>query len=185
MKEPEELSCVVFITIYYGLSGQTISAPGQNSVFSANKTTIRIWYDDDLMTDYLKSEAVAYNDSHQRIRVEPVLISGLEYLEAINRASVEGDDYPDLFIITNDSLEKAYLAGLATEITGLGNAYPTAAISAVTYQGKSVAYPYYFETSSLLYNKTDLEKSARSSLEAQQDAAAGEAAMSLRHPSPL
>ena len=171
------MACVVFITIYYGLSGQTISAPGQNSVFSANKTTIRIWYDDDLMTDYLKSEAVAYNDSHQRIRVEPVLISGLEYLEAINKASVEGDNYPDLFIITNDSLEKAYLAGLATEITGLGKAYPTAAISAVTYQGKSVAYPYYFETSSLLYNKTDLEKSARSSLEAQQDAAAGEAAM--------
>lgn len=175
-------ACVLLTAVYYGMSGRTISQPGENSVFSANKTTIRLWYDDDSMTDYLKKEAVAYNETHRRVRMEPVLVSGLEYLENINKASVDSKDFPDLFIITNDCLEKAYLAGLATEIVNPSAAldektYPAAAREAVTYKKKYIAYPYYFETSSLLYNRTYLESSARDAIEAEKDAASGEAAM--------
>ena len=137
-------ACVLLTAVYYGMSGRTISQPGENSVFSANKTTIRLWYDDDSMTDYLKKEAVAYNETHRRVRMEPVLVSGLEYLENINKASVDSKDFPDLFIITNDCLEKAYLAGLATEIVNPSAAldektYPAAAREAVTYKKKYIA----------------------------------------------
>ena len=41
-----------------------------------------------------------------------MLESGLDYVETINRNSVESN-VPDLYVISNDALEKAYLAGLA------------------------------------------------------------------------
>ncbi|MGN1170934.1 MAG: extracellular solute-binding protein, partial [Lachnospiraceae bacterium] len=93
--------------------------------------------------------------------------TGLEYLEEINDASVrqeeDGQPMPDLYIINNDSLEKAYLAGLAAEIKDEENFcttqnYPQTALDAVSYNGKRVAYPFYFETSALLYNKTYMDE---------------------------
>ena len=127
------------------------------------KETIHLWYTDAALTDYLNSKAVSFYEATD-IRVEPMLVSGLEYLEAINRASVqEQEEAPDVFILTNDSLEKAYLAGLATElenISDLANSthYSQAAQNAVSYHGKYLGYPLYFETSALLYNKTYLEQ---------------------------
>jgi maltose-binding protein MalE len=100
------------------------------------------------------------------IRVDVNLVSGLEYLEEINKASIDEEmDTPDIYIVSNDSLEKAYLAGLATELDESSLIYDhelfgDAARNAVSYDGKYVACPMYFETSVLLYNKTYLEEIA-------------------------
>ncbi len=151
------------------------------SIFSRNKTTVRLWYTDSALTPYLQSRAVAYSELNNKVRIEPVLVSGLEYLEAVNAASVDEENYPDLYIITNDSLEKAYLAGLASEIDADPNyltdsRFPSAAINSVTYNGKQIAYPLYFETSSLVYNKTYLENMATETIQSELDIAEGEAA---------
>ncbi|MCR4834269.1 MAG: extracellular solute-binding protein [Butyrivibrio sp.] len=173
------MACLVGSCLYYAFSGQ--SSLGKDSIFDSSKTTVRIWYTDSALSDYINSKAVAYNESSKKVRIEPTLVSGLEYLETINQASIEENAYPDIFVVTNDSLEKAYLAGLASEIDN-GNIlindedYPTAAINAVTYDGKVIAYPFYFETSTLLYNKTYLEDEARARIQAELDAAAGEQA---------
>lgn len=136
-----------------------------NDFWSARKETIQLWYTDEALTDYLNNKAVAFYEETD-IRVEVKLVSGLEYLENINQASVSGEQaLPDVYIITNDSLEKAYLAGLATKIEDAGlladtSKYTGAARNAVTYQDKLIGYPFYFETSALLYNKSYLERMA-------------------------
>ena len=173
------MACLIISTLYYALSGQ--SSLGTDSIFDGSKTTVRIWYTDSALTDYINSKAVAYNEGSRRIRIEPSLVSGLEYLESINQASLANENYPDIFVVTNDSLEKAYLAGLASEIENGSiiindEDYPTAAVNAVTYDGKIIAYPFYFETSTLLYNKTYLEEEALSRIQAELDAAEGEKA---------
>lgn len=173
------IACTLAGTMVYARSGQSIFE--NRSLFPGNKTTVRLWYTDDSLTSYLQSRAVAYSESNKSVRIEPVLVSGLEYLEEINKASLTDDNYPDLFIITNDSLEKAYLAGLAMEITD-GEDYlseemfPNAAISSVIYDNRYIAYPLYFETSSLVYNKTYLEEMAVENMQSEIDAADGEAA---------
>ena len=173
------IACTLAGTIVYARSGQSIFE--NRSLFPRTRTTVRLWYTDDSLTSYLQSKAVAYSENNQNVRIEPVLVSGLEYLEAINKASLTEDNYPDLFIITNDSLEKAYLAGLAMEITD-GEDYlstemfPDAAINSVSYNGRYIAYPMYFETSSLVYNKTYLEEMAVANMQSEIDAAEGEAA---------
>lgn len=133
----------------------------------SHKDTIHLWYTDERLTDYLNGKAVAYYDETDT-RVELHLVSGLEYLEQINQASLDdATETPDVYIVTNDSLEKAYLAGLATEIQGTDIVddtlrFPDTARNAVTYKGKYIGYPFYFETAALLYNKTYLEEIAAS-----------------------
>ena len=126
----------------------------------AGKETVRIWYADESLSDYINNAAVTYGQKHD-LRVIPTLASESEYLEAINQASVQTDGVPDLYVLSNDSLGKAYLAGLATEITDEGSVvngdhFPKVALNAVTYEDKRIAYPFYYETSVLLYNETYL-----------------------------
>ncbi len=153
----------------------------QDTLFG-HRETLYLWYTDEALTDYLNSVAVSYNEYQQDARVIPVYTSGSEYLETINQASLQSEEVPDLYIVGNDSLEKAYLAGLASEIrlsagsAGMEQYFPETALHAVTYHEKQIAYPFYFETSSFLYNKTYLEEWARAQIEAEMDIAAAEAA---------
>ncbi len=124
--------------------------------------TIYFWYSDEAMTNFLNSAAVAFGEEKD-VHVIPVLTSDSQYLEAVNRASVQEEQMPDAYIISHDLLEKAYLAGLAEEIRDEGevcnaNNFPAAALSAVSYHGKTVAYPLSFETSALIYNETYLQE---------------------------
>ncbi len=135
------------------------------------KQTLHVWYTDEALTDYMNSRALDFMEKNEGIRVVPTLVSAVEYLETINEATMEQEVYPDLYLITNDSLEKAYMAGLATEIIDpeqkVSAAYfPETAIKAVTYQGEKIAYPFYYETSVFLYNRTYLDTMAKTKAEA-------------------
>lgn len=140
-----------------------------------HRDTLYLWYTDEALTDYLNSVAVSYSEYQDDVRVVPVYTSGLEYLETINQASLQTEEVPDLYIVSNDSLEKAYLAGLASEVKmpqgvlPMEEIMPETAVRAVTYHDKQIGYPFYFETSCFLYNKTYLEDWARAQLEAQRD----------------
>ncbi len=122
------------------------------------KDSIILWYVDDSMTDYLNAMAVEYHEKGG-MRVLPKLCSSSEYIENIYSTSIEGEGTPDLYIISNDALQKAYLSGCALAVDDEGTVlnadnYPMPALNSVTYNGHRVAYPYYFETSALIYNKT-------------------------------
>lgn len=162
--------------VFYG-STREMSVPGEQggeslSAWFEKKETIYFWYSDEAMTNYINSAAVAFGEKED-VRVIPVHISNSEYLEALNEASLSGKQVPDAYIVSHESLEKAYLAGLATQIEDVSGVcdqehFPEAALCAVTYEGRQVAYPLSFETSALVYNETYLalwaEQSARREL---------------------
>ncbi len=145
-----------------------------------HRETLYLWYADETLTDYLNSVAVSYSEYQDEVRVVPVYTQGMEYLETINRASLQTEEVPDLYLISNDSLEKAYLAGLACEVKppegvlSAADVLPQSAVHAATYHGKQIGYPFYYETSCLLYNKTYLEDWAREQIEAERDQAQAE-----------
>ena len=173
------LACTLAWVIYGGNREFTVPEEEHISIFN-NKETIYFWYTDEALTDYMNSAAVTFGEEND-VRVIPVLKSGMEYLEAVNHASLNDDEaLPDVYLLSNDSLGKAYLAGLATPIEddSVCNTlnFPTSALSAVSYDGKLVAYPYYFETSAYLYNKTYLENFVQAQIQAEIDATMGEEA---------
>lgn len=163
------------MTVYRGEEEES----ADESLFG-HRETLYLWYADEALTDYLNSIAVSYSEFQDEVRVVPVYTQGLEYLETINQASLHTEEGPDLYLVSNDSLEKAYLAGLASEVKQpegvlpMEDILPEAAVRAVTYHGKQIGYPYYFETSCLLYNRTYLEDWARAQIESERDQALAE-----------
>ena len=150
--------------VLYGSTRDWNAEPevGRSLSWFDRKDTIYFWYSDETMTNFVNSAAVAFGE-REDVHVIPVLASGSEYLEELNRASVDEEQLPDVYMISHDSLEKAYLAGLAEEIDDVQGVcdtahFPAAALAAVSYHGKTVAYPLSFETSALIYNDTYLQE---------------------------
>lgn len=173
------IAIAAVLTFGIAKSGLEVSDKQEEPVFTGGKETLYLWYTDEALTSYITSAAVTYNETHD-VRIVPVLESGPQYLENINKASLEGE-VPDLYILSHDSLEKAYLAGLASEVktsdgVSLEETYIGTGLQAAAYKDKIIGYPFYFETSALLYNRTYLENLAKSQMEAEADLAEGEAA---------
>lgn len=122
------------------------------------ETSLLLWYTEEAMTPYFQGMAEKYAEE-KNIKIKTECVSALDYIENINRASVqENSVVPDLYVTTNDNLEKVYLAGLAAPVEDSRGIYtetnyPKSALQAVTYQGKQIGYPLHFETSFFLYNK--------------------------------
>lgn len=126
--------------------------------------SITIWYTDSFLEEYIRNAAVVYEEQ-TGVKVIPTCVSGLEYLEAIQKATIEDDYGPDLYIVGSESLEKAYLSGLCVPVKDenkiLNTAhFPQTSLNAVTYSDKVMGYPLMFEGSVFLYNRTLLEEIA-------------------------
>lgn len=165
----------------FGLAVLPNAEEGQEEDFLfRHRETLYLWYADEGLTDYLNGVAVSYSEYQDEVRVVPVYTQGLEYLETINQASLQGEEVPDLYIVSNDALEKAYLAGLASEVKlpegvlPMTDLLPGTAVRAVTYHDKQIGYPFYYETSCLLYNRTYLEEWAKAQITAERDQAMAE-----------
>lgn len=125
---------------------------------------VYFWYSDEKYTDFFMNAAYDFHEKNPDVRVIPTCVSATQYLEHINDATVKDSEEiaPDLFLISNDSLEKAYLAGLASptkDIAGVlnSNHFSESALDAISYKNFYIAYPFSFETTVLLYNKTFLD----------------------------
>ena len=164
----------MMLSVFY--TARLVKEQEKQEIFDYTRT-LHIWYADESLTDYLSSVAVKYNEEYG-VRVIPVLQTGLEFLEKINEASLGEEATPDLFIASNDNMEKAWLAGLTAQISNPDNIvslnyFPESAINAVTYQGMLLGYPFYYETSALLYNRTYFENLAEEEILEELEAAAG------------
>lgn len=148
--------------------GKTVPLEDSQTIIHEYSDSLIIWYSDDSMTDFLNACAVEYHEK-SGIRVLPKLITDSAFVEAIYDASIVGANMPDVYILTNDLLEKAYLSGCASIVQDNGTvsapSFAGGAISACTYGDNLIAYPYYFETSALLYNKTYLREAAVAALD--------------------
>lgn len=133
-------------------------------IITDEEKTIYVWYSDEALTNYLNSVALSYYDE-KGVKVVPVLHTSLDYLETIGAASVSGDEVPDLYIAGTDMIERAAMTGLAIPVSDSRNVlstlyYPQVALDAVTYKDEPFGYPFYYDTSFLLYNKTYLRELA-------------------------
>lgn len=121
------------------------------------KTQLTLWYTDEKLNAYLV-EAAGEFEKRYPVEITLQLVTAVDYIENINTASISDLGGPDLFVTSSELLEKARLAGLAVENDSfsereLQEAFPQKALDAATCGGKLMAYPFYFETCFLLYNK--------------------------------
>ena len=118
------------------------------------------------MTGYLYDCAKKYYEE-SGIAVDVVLKDSLGFVESIYQTSMDDAGYPDIYMIQNDSLGKAYLYGLAAEnedadvfrADDAGNA-----VTASSCGGKMYAYPLTFHTPVFVY-RSDVFATAPASVE--------------------
>lgn len=159
----------VAVASYIGLNGM-----GYHKLMDRQESgTVHFWYTNDLLTNYYNNVASIYNKTNRGANVVPQLVPASEYLEKIYQASITGEGYPDMYVITSDAMEKAYLAGLTMPVEDeekVREAFPDVAIEAASYDNTLFGYPFYFDTSTLVYNKTILEKVALDQFRIQAEA---------------
>ena len=134
------------------------------SFIKKNTDTIYVWYGDEAIGDYLNSAAVAYLEE-EGVRVVPELHDSPQFFNEIDKASKDGENFPDLYITGTESIEKAAMAGLAIPVSDTREVlnetyYPNVALDAVTYHNQKFGYPFYYETAFMLYNNTLLKQVA-------------------------
>lgn len=124
---------------------------------------MNIWYTNEILESYMNEAARVYGEENNAI-VTPKLVSTIDYLESINKANIEENSIVDVYILNSESIEKAYLAGLALEndanVYNVAN-YPKVALSASTYQDKLIGYPLFFDTAFFLYNKAFVQEAPK------------------------
>ena len=124
---------------------------------NSEPASLVLWYTDDKLNAYLVEAAEEFEKNHH-VEVTLQLVTAVDYIEHINTASISDLGGPDLFITSSELLEKARLAGLTVENNSFSDRemdsyFPQKAQDAATCGGKLVAYPFYFETCFMLYNK--------------------------------
>lgn len=118
-----------------------------------------VWYTNDNLTQFMEYVASDY-EKKTGMHVVARKVTPSDYLEQIYLASISEEQVtPDVYITTNDCLEQAYLCGIATDqyLSFKKGEFSESAIHAVTYHGKQIAIPLYFDTSLLFYNKKYVE----------------------------
>lgn len=123
---------------------------------------LTVWYTDSYLDEYIRNAAVVFEEK-SGVKVVPTKVSGLEYLEAIQKATIDDGYGPDVFVLSSESLEKAYLSGLCYELKDshrvLNSSYfPEVSLDAISYSDSKLGYPLLFECSVFLYNKTLLNQ---------------------------
>lgn len=120
---------------------------------------INLWYTNDELTTYLTNCAIHFRET-SGVGVNLKLVSSVDYIESIYKGAKEGN-VADVYILNTESLEKAYLAGIAAENKDVNICndynYPQVALDASTYMGKLIGYPFYYDTTFFLYNKDYVE----------------------------
>ena len=123
----------------------------------AEPEKLTLWYTDEKLNPYLVEAAEEF-EQQNHVEITLQLVTAVDYIEHINTASISDLGGPDLFITSSELLEKARLAGLTVENDSftereLEDAFPQQALNAASCGGRLMAYPFYFETCCLLYNK--------------------------------
>lgn len=125
--------------------------------------TITVWYKDSDYEKYLDLVAERVHAANELVSIEPVYIESGSYVEDIYDESIRNDNACDIYLMTSEEVEKAYLMGLMLEndlYKDIYNAdiYGDAAITACSYKDKMYGYPVSFNTSFLIYNADHAEE---------------------------
>lgn len=152
-----------------GLENTDAENPGtenpllNNEAYQKAETDVIFWYDD---TSYDTFFALAVEEYFKETgtKVLPVYESSAEYLTTVYDKTMQDDAYPDVYLISGDCLEAAYLYGLVA-VNEKADSYAGAAKNAVTastYGEKLLGYPLNYNTCLFVYQNSYFEKAPAS-----------------------
>lgn len=120
--------------------------------------TINVWYDNKDYEIYLNTVASGLKAANNLVTVNPVYIEAQDIIDTLYTETVRNNNAPDVYLMSAENSDKAYLLGLMLENDSYGdiyneNIYGKAAIKSASYKGKLYGYPVSFDMPVMVYNK--------------------------------
>lgn len=149
------LLSAVMLVVYSGCAGGPKQAAKKLKV--DKETTVTVWYNDEKYKNYLELAALEFHSANELVTINPVYIESDAYLESIYNESIRSGNAPDVYMMSSDYVEKAYLMGLMLENDSFDDismeeVYGNAAITACSYRDKLYGYPVTFNAAFMVYN---------------------------------
>ena len=120
--------------------------------------TINVWYDNKDYESYLNTVASGLKSANNLITVNPVYVEAQDIVDTIYTETVRNNNAPDVYLMSAENNDKAYLLGLMLENDSYKDiyneqVYGKAAIRSASYKGKLYGYPVSFSMPVMVYNK--------------------------------
>ena len=149
---------VTMLTVFAGCGNKDDRTQAAKELNLSGPITVNVWYNDSTYESYLEFVARQFKKSNELVTVKPVYIEADSYINYIYDESVRNNNACDIYFLTSEEIEKAYLSGLTSENDMYPevyneDVYGKAAMTACSYGGKLYGYPVSFNTSFLVYNK--------------------------------
>ena len=103
--------------------------------------TINVWYDNKDYESYLNTVASGLKSANNLITVNPVYVEAQDIVDTIYTETVRNNNAPDVYLMSAENNDKAYLLGLMLENDSYKDiyneqVYGKAAIRSASYKGK-------------------------------------------------
>lgn len=129
-----------------------------DSAYQQADTDLIFWYDDKSYDTYFSLAAEEYFKETGK-KVQPLYQESTEYMTAVYDKTMQDDGYPDVYLISGDNLEAAYLYGLAA-VNERAESYAGAAenaLAAAAYGDRLLGYPLNYNTCLFVYQNSYFE----------------------------
>ena len=126
-------------------------------------TDLTVWYEDPSYEDFFEYAVRQYFEQ-TGVKAAFKCQDTLDYIGMIYDNTMQGEDYPDVYLLNGDELEEAYLYGLAMENED-GGSYEGASqksVKASTYEDKMIGYPLSYDASVFVYQNGYFENQPES-----------------------
>ena len=126
-------------------------------------TDLTVWYEDPSYEDFFEYAARQYFEQ-TGVKAAFKCQDTLDYIGMIYDNTMQGEDYPDVYLLNGDELEEAYLYGLAMENED-GGSYEGASqksVKASTYEDKMIGYPLSYDANVFVYQNGYFENQPES-----------------------
>ena len=95
--------------------------------------TVNVWYDNKDYDSYLENVAKEFKEANNLVTVNPVYVESSDFVDTIYNETVRNDNVPDVYLMSSENCNKAYLLGLMLENDSYKDVYNDKVYGPVSY----------------------------------------------------
>lgn len=160
MKKIKKLTAVMLIlTLALSLisCGKQDRNETAKSLSIEEPVTITVWFSDKSYSEYLKLASEEFSAANSLVTIKVEYKDVDDILQTVYDETVRNDNAPDIYIMSSEDCEKAYLLGIMMENNKYPevyteNNYGSACLRECSYGGKLYGYPIDFNAAFMIYN---------------------------------
>ena len=106
---------VTMLTVFAGCGNKDDRTQAAKTLNLDGPITVNVWFNNSDYEPYLEFVAKQFKQANELVTINPVYVEADSYINYIYDESVRNDNACDLYFLTSEEIEKAYLMGLMSE----------------------------------------------------------------------